>query len=36
MVVDFIRIQDPDEQELNADQSRATWLRELSQVKGEG
>jgi superfamily II DNA or RNA helicase len=31
-VVDFIRVQDPDENELNADQSRAEWLRALSTV----
>ena len=34
-VVDFVRAQDPDDQQLNSDQLRAQWLSGLSQIKGE-
>jgi superfamily II DNA or RNA helicase len=34
-VVDFVRVQDEDEKEPNADQRRCAWLQELSQTKRE-
>lgn len=35
VVIDFVRMQEPDDRELNTDQQRSEWLRNLSQIREE-